>query len=336
MKINKFKKLLIIFFTICFIIILHNVSEAASIGMSIDKSSAYVGDTFSVTISGINGKVSISGSSNISLSTSGTKWVEGSMTITGTAKSAGTGTITVNPIDASTTGADPQEVTSSASRSIKISEKPATPPTTTTTTPPTTTSKPTNSGTTTTKKSTTTTKTETKQEEKKEDNFHISSITLKGIKENEEQIDITLSPAFNKDTYEYTCNITSDIQKIDLQKDAGEYTNSILVTGLDELKEGENIITLQLAAENHEAKTYTIKVIKEAQETVETLAELNENNEEINKENNKETKTIMVSMPLWAFITMQAGIIVIEVLAIYFIPWKKLFKIRNKNIDIEE
>lgn len=324
---------LVIIFTIIGITI-HTHVHAAGIGMSINKLSAYVGDTFSVTISGINGKVSISGSSNISLSTSGTKWVEGSMTITGTAKAAGTGTITVTPIDVSTTGADPQEVTASASRSVKISEKPVT---TTTTTPPTTTSQPASSRTTTTKKSTTTTtKTETKQEEKKEDDFYISSITLKGIKENEEQIDIALSPEFNKDTYEYTCNITSDIQKIDLQKDAGEYTNSVIVTGLNELKEGENIITLQLAAENHEAKTYTIKAIKETQETLETLAELNENNEEINKEDNEETKTIMISMPLWAFLAMQAGIIVIEVLAIYFIPWKKLFKIRNKNIDIEE
>ena len=50
------------------------------------------------------------------------------------------------------------------------------------------------------------------------------------------------------------------------QKDAGNYTSNILVNGLDELKEGENVITLKLAVENHEAKTYTINAVKEKKE----------------------------------------------------------------------
>lgn len=329
--------ILIIILTILGILI-NSTVYAAGIGLSINKSTAYVGDTFSVTISGINGKVTISGNSNISLNTSGTQWVEGSMTITGTAKSVGTGTITIKPVDASTTGADPVEVTTSASKSIAIKEKETT-QTTTPTTPSnnttTTTKKP---ATTTTKPATTTkvdTKTETKTEERKEDNFYISSITLKGIKENEEQIDIALSPEFNKDTYEYTCNIASDIQKIDLQKDAGEYTNSVIVTGLEELKEGENIIKLVLSAEDHESKTYTIKVIKEKQEIVETAANIEEDKQET-EASQEEKKAIMVSMPLWVFIVMQIIIIVIEVIIIYIVPWKNLFKIKNKNIDIDE
>lgn len=39
---------------------IHTNIHAAGMGMSINKSSAYVGDSFSITISGINGKVSIS------------------------------------------------------------------------------------------------------------------------------------------------------------------------------------------------------------------------------------------------------------------------------------
>ena len=185
----------------------------------------------------------------------------------------------------------------------------------------------------------TTTKIETKAEEKKEDNFYISSVTLKGIKENEEQVDIALSPQFNKDTYEYTCNVTSDIKKIELQKDAGEFTNSVIVTGLEELKEGENIITLQLSAENYKAKTYTIKVIKEKQEieeTVDTVAPIEENNKEKIKTETEEQKTKMISMPFWVFIVMQISIIIVEVLVIRFIPWKNLFKFKNKNIDINK
>lgn len=317
---NKIYKhiILLIIFTVLGIAINTNV-YATGIGMSINKSSAYVGDTFSVTISGINGKVNISGNSNISLSTSGTKWVEGSMTITGTAKSVGTGVITITPIDVSTTGADPQEVTTSSSKSIIIKEKEKPQPT-----------KPTSpsNNISTTKKNTTkqTTKTDTKKENKKEDNFYISNISLKGFKENGEQLEVALSPAFDKNIYEYTCNITSDIQKIDLQKDAGEYTNSVIVTGLDELKEGENIITLQLSAENYQAKTYTIKVIKDKKEEIqEVVTEVQQENENIDN-NNEKAGTQMISMPLWVFILMQVLIIVVEIIIIYFVPWKKIIK----------
>lgn len=328
------KNIILIIVLIMLGILINSTVYAAGMGLSINKSTAYVGDTFSVTISGINGKVTISGNSNISLNTSGTQWVEGSMTITGTAKSAGTGTITIKPEDASTTGADPVEVTTSASKSITIKEKEVT-QTTTPTPPSNNTTTITKKPATTTTKPANTTKVDTKTETKKEDDFYISSITLKGIKENEEQIDINLSPSFNKDIYEYTCDITSDIQKIDLQKDAGEYTNSVIVTGLDELKEGENIIKLVLSAEDHESKTYTIKVIKEKQEIVETVANIEEDKQETEMPQ-EEKKAIMVSMPLWVFIVMQIIIIIIEVLIIYLVPWKNLFKIKNKNIDIEE
>lgn len=357
---NKTKTKYIVIFTITLIIlaICTNV-KAAGMGLSINKSTATVGDTFSVTISGINGRVSISGNSNVAISPSGTQWVEGSLTITGTAKSAGTGTVTVTPLDASTTAAEPQEVTDSASRSITINEvpkveTPATPePTAPTPTPATkvTETAPTSTptSTTTTKTTTTTTtkktetktetpKTETKKEEKtKEDNFYINSIIIKGLKETGEQIDIALSPEFAKNVYEYTCNIPADVQRIDIQKDAGEFTNSVIETGLEELKEGENTITLQLLAEDHQAKTYTIKAIKEKKEQVEetneaettgaieTSAMLEEQKQEEQAENKEENQK-MVSMPIIKFILMQIAIIAIEILIIKCVPWSKIIK----------
>ena len=266
---------------ILFIAVQQQIVYAASMGMSISKSSAYIGETFTVTISGINGKVNISGNANASLNISGSQWVDGSLTITGTAKSVGTGKITVTPVDVTTTAAEPEEVTSAASRSITIKEQPKE-----TTPAPASTNKITTTPTTSTKSTTTTTKTNTVKTvetvtNKQEDNFYISTVTLKGIKENGEQVDIMLSPEFNKDTYEYVCNVASDIQKLELQKDAGEYTNSIIVTGLDDLKEGENMITLQLSAEDHQAKTYTIKVIKEeGQKAQEVVADVINENEE--------------------------------------------------------
>lgn len=323
MKEKQYKIICIIILLVCMFTIVHTNSYAATMQMSISKTSAYVGETFTITISGINGRVNITANSNISIDKSGSQWVDGSLTITGTTKAVGTGTVTVTPVDVTTTAAEPEEVTASASRSITIKEKEV-PQTTTTTPSPS--SKPTTTNT--TKKPTTTTT-------KKQDNFYISNVTLKGIKENGEQIDIAISPEFNKNTYEYTCNIASDIERIDIQKDAGEYTNSVIVTGLEELKEGENIVKLQLSAENHEAKVYTIKIVKE-EKIVETIAQVGESNQEETKTDSEEQKTKMISMPLWVFIVMQIGIVIVEVLIICFVPWKKILKIKNKNIDIDE
>lgn len=314
MKFWKYKIICIITFLFCICTILHTNSYAATMQMSINKTSAYVGETFSVTISGINGRVNISGNSNISIDKSGSQWVDGTLTITGTTKAVGTGTITVAPVDVTTTAAEPEEVTASASRSITIKEKETTPNTSS------------NSTTSTTKKQTTS---NTKVEDKSSvtEEFYISKVNLKGIKENGEKVDIILSPEFNKDTYEYTCNITSDIQKLELEKDAGKYTNSVIVTGIEEIKEGENVIKLQLSAENQQAKIYTIKVIKEQKEEAEIIEE--QQNE--NVENVKEQKTTrMISMPLYMFIIMQVLIIVIEIIIIYFVICK-IIKSKNKH-----
>ena len=348
MNITKIKYIVIFIITVAICLICTNV-KAAGIGLNINKSTATVGDTFSATISGINGKVSINGNSNITISPSGTQWVEGTLTITGTAKSAGTGTITVTPVDASTTGANPEEVTASASKSITINEKeepkveaPTNPEPTTPTPATTETKKSEPEPTTTTKTNTSTKKTETKTETKKEkkeeekpkeDNFYINSIIIKGLKETGEQVDIPLSPEFEKNVFEYTCNIPSDIQSISIQKDAGEYTNSVIETGLEELKEGENTITLQLLAEDHQAKTYTINAIKEKKEQIEepneveaaeTTGVLETLEEQKQEENKEESKNI--SMPVITFILMQIAIISIEVLLIKCVPWSKIFK----------
>ena len=76
--------------------------------------------------------------------------------------------------------------------------------------------------------------------------------------------------------------------------------------------------------EDHESKTYTIKVIKEAKEVIENEPEPEQ---EENTDNNKEkAETKMISMPVYLFIIMQIIIIVVEVIVIYFIPWKKIIK----------
>lgn len=275
---------------------------AAGIGMSINKSSAYVGDSFSVTISGINGKVKISGNSNISLSTSGTQWVEGSMTITGTTKSEGTGTITVTPIDASTTGADPVEVTTGASKNIKITKKqeqtpqqPQTPPTTTT-------NKTSNKD---NNKKDKEKVTETKEKEEATPELGIHLLKLIGVKENAEEVEIALDKEFNIKTFDYLCNVENDVKTLKIEKEAYEYNDIVQISGLDEeLKVGENIITLKLSNKGKDV-TYTIKVTKqEKQETNET---------KLISAEPEERKEMIVSIPLVWFILLELAIVVVSV-----------------------
>lgn len=297
----KLKNIIIALIVFIMAVVIHTNVNAAGIGMKINKSSAYVGDTFSVTISGINGKVKISGNSNISLSTSGTQWVEGSMTITGTTKSVGTGIITVTPIDASTSGANPVELTAkddTTSKSITISEK----PTQTTT----------NNNKTTTKK-TENKKTEkpvveTKEKEEASSEFGIHLLKLIGVKENKEEVEIALDKAFNIKTFEYTCNIANDIKTVRIEKEAYEYNDLVQISGLEEeLKVGENNVILKLAKDGKEL-SYHIKITKEEpkQEVMETNSI---------PEQTQQKETIMVSMPLIWFILLEIVIVALSVVA---------------------
>lgn len=224
--------------------------EAASIGMSINKSSADVGDSFSVTVSGINGKVTISGNSNVTVSPSGTQFVEGSLTITGTAKSAGTGTVTVTPIDVTTTGADPVEITSPASKSITIKAKEETKPKEDNNTGNTSSDPKQNPGTEPQKK---------QEEETKSGEYHLSSLSTSVG---------TLKPSFNTYNQDYTLEFPADydmseLKSIDVSAKATHSKASVSGTGAFEVKEGDNEIIVNCTAENGKVLAYRIKFKKE-------------------------------------------------------------------------
>lgn len=314
MKNLKIKILFILFLTIIISIISHTAIYAAGINMSISKSSGYVGDTFSVTISGINGIVDIGANQNISISPSGRQFVDGSLTITGNAISVGTGTITVTPEDVTTTDAEPVEVKSSESRSITIKEKEVEVPKEEV-------SESKNTSKTTTSKSnqSKTNNNEQKENLKKSEDFYITKLVLNGVTEEEEYVEIELTPEFSKDIYEYECKISSNIKRIEIQKDAGEFTDSIVITGIDEIKEGENLIKVELIEEGYETKTYIIKAIKEENNELE---EVEENVEPI-----EEKQTTIISMPLYVLIIMDTLIIIIEAFLMYFLD--KKFKQKN-------
>ena len=225
--------------------------NAAGIGLSINKSSVNEGETFTATISGINGKVTISSNSNISISPSGTQWVEGSMTITGTAKSSGTGTITVNPINASTTGLEPEKVTNSTSKSITIKAKENVEKETNT-------KENTKVETKTNTKTSTkneTVKKETKKEEiKKSNNANLSSLSANGF---------SITPEFNKDINKYYLSVNQEIDSIDIIYETEDSKAKVEISENENLDFGITPIRICVIAEDGTEKEYTIEVNKQ-------------------------------------------------------------------------
>lgn len=319
-----YKKVLFCIFLIAMVLLIKTKVEAATVNISVSPSTVTVGQSCKITITGSGAAVydivaNISGagvSEKIYLNAYSDDLQNVTKSASKTITPTSTGTITVSIASSSNitvAGASGSQSITCSSKSITVKEKEVEveePKIET----PTNTTKPTTKPS--TKPTTTQKTTQTKVEE---NDIYISSITLKGIKENGETIDISLSPEFNKDVYDYTCNIQSDIQKIELEKDAGNYTDSIIITGLEDLKEGENIITLMLAVENHKAKTYTIKAVKE-EKVLETLSSNIETNEDIeDNKNNSKKEQVMISMPLWVFILLQIGIVVIEIIIMIII-----------------
>lgn len=121
--------------------------------------------------------------------------------------------------------------------------------------------------------------------------FGISKLELYGINEKNEKSKIEFTPVFDIDTYEYKGKVESNINKIEILKDANNYDEYLEIIGLDEeLKEGENVIILRMKKEDSNVE-YKIIVEKEiSKDTTEEKIEQEDNeSKSIKKENsNKE------------------------------------------------
>ena len=216
-------------------------AQAASIGLSVNKTTVTEGDTFTITISGINGRINISCSSNITLSTSGSQWVEGTMTITGTAKSSGTGKVTVEPVNASTTGAEPEKVTVTSSKNITIKAKE---------TPKTDTNKSNKQETTPVKKE----ETQKQDEEPKSNNSFLSKLEVEGL---------NITPEFNKDVTKYFLSINQDVKKLNIIAEAEDSKSKVEINNPADIKFGKTDLIVKVIAEDESTKEYIIEVNKE-------------------------------------------------------------------------
>lgn len=242
MKLNKIIKTLI-FLAIILITILAFSSKvnAASFTLTPSSSNVNVGDNYTVKIEGDNvtGKFSITGNSNVTITSSKSVWIENnSATVSVTAKTAGTGTITVTAVDVadSTTGA---AFSGTKSSNVTIKEKAVDTQTTSSSPAPTT-------------------------PKEKSSNNKLSNL---GIKPN----DFT---GFKPGTTTYNVTVPNDVAEIQVYASAQDSKAKISGTGKVQLQVGENQIKVTCKAENGSSKVYTINVTRSvAEQPAETTPE---------------------------------------------------------------
>ena len=247
MKIKSRIKLVILF-TIIFISICSVKVLGASITVSPSKSTVSPGESFSVSISsnGATGKVSIS-ATNGTVSKS-SLWLEPSGSITVTAGSSGSVRISVTAVDMSDSLGN--EVSPSGGATVSIIQ-----PSSNTGGS----SGGSTSGGNTTKKPTTNNNTTTKPtEEKKSTDSTLGSLSI---------AEGAIVPEFNKDVKEYAITVPNEVTKLNITATPTDSKATVSVTEYEELKEGENAITITVTAEDGTTKSdYVLKVTRQRKE----------------------------------------------------------------------
>ena len=232
---------------ICTFIISINYVKAASYDVTVTSKTVTVGNSVTLTIKGndLAGRfdLSSSNSSVASLSKNSLFIDNNSTSITITAKSVGTATITIIPTDV--TAYDNNTITGNKTITITVKDKPTSNPSTGGN----------NSGTTT---NTTPTK-------KKSTNNYLSSLTIEGY---------TLDKEFKKDETEYSIMVENDVNKIKINAQLDDSSAKVTGIGEVEVKEGINKLEIKVTAENGSTRIYTLNV---------TVKELNPIEVTINK-----------------------------------------------------
>lgn len=105
----------------------------------------------------------------------------------------------------------------------------------------------------------------------------LQSLSISYIDKNGEKIELPLNPEFNFDIYEYSIDdyISHTVKQVEILGIANRENAAIEVIGNENLKTGENEITIKVTAVDEagleEQKTYTIKVKKDEEPIVVSL-----------------------------------------------------------------
>lgn len=149
-------------------------------------------------------------------------------------------------------------------------------------------------------------------EEPMEEAFGLSELKIEGLE---------LSPQFQTDIYEYKINLNDDLEKLNVTTLATEANSTIEILGNEDLKEGENVITILVKGENEE-KTATYQIIvNKTMPIIENIKNMEQDHQQMIK------KIILVSAA--------GGVILIIIIASIIVKIKKSKNLSNEYIPYE-
>lgn len=253
------KSIVMILIIITTMLILTNISNAASLSISTSKSSVEPGEVFTATIT-LNGGAGPISASVQNGSGSGTQFLDnGSMSISCTAGNSGTVTISAS----GTVGdyATEQDVNVSNSKNVTIAVPEEPKPSETTTQTTTTTQTPTKTNPSVPSKTTTPTRPTTSSQDTytKSSNSKLEKLEI---------AEGAITPEFDSSVTEYSINVSNEVTKLSIAATTDSSKATVNIEGNEELQIGENTINVIVTAEDGSTTTYTILATR-------ALAELN-------------------------------------------------------------
>lgn len=91
------------------------------------------------------------------------------------------------------------------------------------------------------------------EDDEESSNKNLSSLSIEGVE---------LTPAFDKDTTQYTATVDGDVTELKIDAKAEDSKATVAIEGNEELKEGDNIIKIKVTAEDNTTRTYFITITK--------------------------------------------------------------------------
>ncbi len=140
----------------------------------------------------------------------------------------------------------------------------------------------------------------------KSTNNYLSSLIIEGY-------DIS----FDKDVLEYNIKVGNDVTALDLTAIADSNSATVVIEGNEDFKEGLNVVTITVTAEDGSVKTYTINVEKEKAKS--KINDVVDDEEEIT-DNNKVEKIVIVVL------------IILVVLGLLYLIFKKDEEEQNQKL----
>lgn len=252
MKTNLLKKIIFELAIIIGILFAMTIkSNAASLSISTSKSSVSPGESFTVTVSVSGGAGYVSATASNGSGSMGSTFLDNaSKSFTCTAGSSGRVTISASGVIADYSTENDEQKSASKTVSIVQPNK---------NTGGNSNGGSSNGGNTTRKPNSnnSTKPTETKEEKKSTDST-LSSLSI---------AEGAITPEFNKDVKEYAITVPNEVTKLNITATPTDSKATVSVTEYEELKEGENIITISVTAEDGTTKTdYVIKATRQRKE----------------------------------------------------------------------